>query len=201
MWLRQFLFLAITQTHDSWSKNGLSAKSTNLSRILGELENYSLHQDTKTCTHILNDPNLENGRSKVFNFSVESPNQHFYIDKLHLVFISLRFEPTMNVFSGFVLKKLEDGSSCMKDVDAIKFQSVHFNEIPTALKTWPKPTFTFMIFWMELLLENSLEKGVKSIPILCGDFSIIVMFATFSTSMVLQSKLLPVLWSIRWWSW
>ena len=58
----------------------------------------------------LMDSDKENGRHRVYNFAVNAVGRRYMLEKLDVVFDSLKCTAKLNVAFGFVLKMVEDGS-------------------------------------------------------------------------------------------
>ena len=56
------------------------------------------------------DNEMENGRLRVFNFAMDTPNPEFSLEKLDVFFDSLKFAAKLSVAFGIVLRNIEDGS-------------------------------------------------------------------------------------------
>ena len=63
----------------------------------------------ESCKHFLSDTEMENGRHRVFNFSMSSFDISLLNDKLDYVFKELKCAAKVNMAFGFVLKNTEDG--------------------------------------------------------------------------------------------
>ena len=80
------------------------AKSNDMKRLLGDVDDDSLEEELKTCRHFFVDSNMENGRHRVFKIAMDSLNQHLLIKKMNLVFDSLNCVANLKIVFGFVLK-------------------------------------------------------------------------------------------------
>ena len=56
------------------------------------------------------DSDIENGRNRVCNFAMDTPDPKYLLEKLDVVFDSLKCADKLSVAIGFVLKNVEDGS-------------------------------------------------------------------------------------------
>ena len=78
---------------------------------MGDIDDQSLREELESCKHFLTDTEMENGRHRVFNFSMSSFDMPLLNDKLDYVFKELKCAAKVNLAFGSVLKNVEDGSS------------------------------------------------------------------------------------------
>ena len=69
-----------------------------------------LQEDLETYDDFLVDPQIENGRHKVFNFANNFLSMQILITKLYLLFHSLKRAANLKVVFDFFSKNMEDGS-------------------------------------------------------------------------------------------
>ena len=77
--------------------------------IVGDVADQSLREKLETCKQFLIDTEIENGRHRVFNFTMSSFDMFSVNDKLDYVFKELKCAAKVNLKFGFVLKNIEDG--------------------------------------------------------------------------------------------
>ena len=53
---------------------------------------------------------MKNGRHRVYNFAMDTRNLKYLLEKLDVVFHSLKWAAKLNIAFGFVLKIVEDES-------------------------------------------------------------------------------------------
>ena len=83
------------------------ASNIDVEDIVGDVE--KLKEELESCKHFLTDTEKENGRHRVFNFSLSSFDISLLNDKLDYVFKELKCAAKVNIGFGFVLKNIEDG--------------------------------------------------------------------------------------------
>ena len=86
---------------------GFGASNFDVEGVVGDVGDQSLREELESCTHILTDTEMENGRHRVFNFAMSSFDMSLLIDKLDYVFKNWKCAAKVNL--AFVLKNLEDG--------------------------------------------------------------------------------------------
>ena len=67
-------------------------------------------KELQTSEHFLVDSEMENGRQRVYNFAMDTPDPKYLLEKLDVVFDSLKSAAKLNVVNGCVLENVEDGS-------------------------------------------------------------------------------------------
>ena len=77
--------------------------------IVGDVDYQSLIEELESCRHFLTDTQMENGRHRVFNFSMSSFDMPLLYDKLDCAFKEQKCAAKVNFAFGFVLKNIEDG--------------------------------------------------------------------------------------------
>ena len=77
---------------------------------MGNFDENSLKEDSDACKHFLVDSDMENGRHRIYNFSMDSLDSKYLFEMLDVVFGSLKCAIKLNVAVGFGLKNVEDGS-------------------------------------------------------------------------------------------
>ena len=88
---------------------GFGASNIDVKDIVGDVDDQSLREDLEPCKHFLTDAEKENGRHRVFNFSMTSFDMSLLNDELDYVFRELKCAAKVNLAFGFVLKIIEDG--------------------------------------------------------------------------------------------
>ena len=78
-------------------------------QLMGDDDN-GLKVELEACKDFLVDSEMESGRHRVFNFVMDTLNAKFLLEKLDVVFDSLKCAAKLTVAFGFVLKNVEDGS-------------------------------------------------------------------------------------------
>ena len=75
---------------------------------MGDVDDQNL-RELESCKHFLTDTEIENGRHRVFNFTMLSFDISLLSDKLDYVLKELKCAAKVNLAFGFVLKNIEDG--------------------------------------------------------------------------------------------
>ena len=88
---------------------GSGTRDVDVEHIVGYVEDHSLREELRSCQHFLVDSELERARHKVFNYAVETLNETIVNEKLDHFFNNLKCAAKVNLASGFILKKIEDG--------------------------------------------------------------------------------------------
>ena len=91
------------------TKIGFGASNIDVEDIVGDVEDLSLREELESCKHFLADTEMENGRHRLFNFTMSSFYMSLLNDKLDYVFKELKCAAKVNLAFGLVLKKNEDG--------------------------------------------------------------------------------------------
>ena len=87
---------------------GFGESNIDVEKIVGDVDDQSLREETESCKHFLTDTEMENGRHRVFNFAMSSFDISLLNDKKDYVFKELKCVAKVNLAFGFVLKHLED---------------------------------------------------------------------------------------------
>ena len=74
---------------------------------MGDVDGKSLSKELETCRHILMDSEMENRRHGVYNVAMETLASNCLLEKLYVVFDSLKCVATLNVTFGCAFKKRE----------------------------------------------------------------------------------------------
>ena len=81
-----------------------------MTQLKGRIDNESSNGELETYMHFLVDSEIENGRHRVFNFTMEFLDAHNLSRKLDTVFQKLKSAAKLKITFGFVLKILENGT-------------------------------------------------------------------------------------------
>ena len=81
-----------------------------VAHVHGDVDDNSLKEELETSEHFLLDNEMENGRHRVYNFAMDTLDPEYQLEKLDVVFDSLKCSAKMNVTFSFSLKNVEDGS-------------------------------------------------------------------------------------------
>ena len=84
-------------------------KNVDKTQLVGHTDNETLKEAKETCKHILLETEMENGRYRVFNFAMNILYAHTLSQKLVTLFGKLKCAAKLNIASGFVFIKVEDG--------------------------------------------------------------------------------------------
>ena len=93
------------------AQRGSSAQNIDVTQLMGDVDDSSLKEELETCKPFLVDSEMENGRHRIYNFAMDNLDRKYLLEKLIVVFDSLKCAAELNVAFGFVLKNLKDGSS------------------------------------------------------------------------------------------
>ena len=74
-----------------------------------DVNDQSLREELESCKHFLTDTEMENGRHRVFKFTMSSFDISLLKNKLDYVFKELKFAAKINIAFQFVLKNIVDG--------------------------------------------------------------------------------------------
>ena len=92
------------------AQRGSAAQSADVAKNMGYSDQKSLKEELKTCKHFLVDIEMENGRHRVYNFVKDTLDPKYLLEKLWVVFDSLKYAAKLNAAFGLLLKNVEDGS-------------------------------------------------------------------------------------------
>ena len=92
------------------ARRGSKAQKVDVAQVMGDVDGNSLKENLEACKHFLVDSEMVNGRHRVYNFAMDTLYPKNLLEKLDVVFDSLKCAATLNVAFGFVLKYVEDGS-------------------------------------------------------------------------------------------
>ena len=88
---------------------GSGTRDVDGEHIVGDVEDHSLRKELRSCQLFLVDSELERARHKVFIYAVETLNGTIVNEKFDHFFNNLKCAAKVNLGSGFILKKIEDG--------------------------------------------------------------------------------------------
>ena len=88
---------------------GFRASNIHVEDIVGDVDNHSLREELESCKHFLTDIEMENGRHRVFNFTMPSFDIFLLNDKLVYDFKEPKCAAKVKLAFGFVLKSFEEG--------------------------------------------------------------------------------------------
>ena len=80
-----------------------------MKHIVGDVEDYRLRKEVRSCYHFLEDSEFERARHNVFDYAVETLNETTVNEKLDQIFNTLKCATKVNLNFGFVLRNIEDG--------------------------------------------------------------------------------------------
>ena len=92
------------------AQRGSGAQNVDVTQLMGDVDDNSLKHELETCKHFLVDSEMENERNRVLNFAMDTLDPKYVLEKLDVVFDSLKCAAELNVAFGFVLKNVEGGS-------------------------------------------------------------------------------------------
>ena len=95
---------------DQGAQRGSAARNIDVTQLVENVDDISLKEDLETCKHFFVDSEIEKGRHRVYNFAMDTLEPKNPLEKLYVVFDSLKCASKLNVAFGFVLKDTEDGS-------------------------------------------------------------------------------------------
>ena len=77
---------------------------------MGDIDDNSWKEELETCKHFLVSSEMENRRHGVYNFAMNTLDPKCSLEKLDVVFESLKCATRLDVAFDFVLKNVESGS-------------------------------------------------------------------------------------------
>ena len=92
------------------AQRGSVAQSSNVGQLMGDNDGNGMKEELETCKHFLVDSEMENGRHRVWNCAMDYLDPKYLLEKLDVVFDSLKFAAKRKVTFCFVLKNLDYGS-------------------------------------------------------------------------------------------
>ena len=95
---------------DHGAQSGSGAQKVDITQLMGGVDNNSPKEELETCKHILVGKEMENGRHRFCNFAIETLDPNYLLDKLGVVFDSLKCVANLNVGFGFRLENVEEGN-------------------------------------------------------------------------------------------
>ena len=84
-------------------------QNVDVTQIVGEVDENTLREELETYQRFLVDNEMENRRHRVYNFAMDTQDPKCLLEKLDVVFDSLKRAAKLIVAFGFVLKNVEDG--------------------------------------------------------------------------------------------
>ena len=109
--LLKILVFAMTQTGSAQRKTVSNIKNEVVTHFEGETDNESLKKIMEMCKNFLVDSEMEDGRQRNFNFTIEILDAHTLSQKLDATFEKHNCAAIFYVDFGFVLKNVEAGTS------------------------------------------------------------------------------------------
>ena len=108
---RNFRLLCFTSTqkHSTWNTNGIRSKQYSCGWYSGRCWWSKFERRIGILQTLLTDNEMENGRHRIFIFSISTYDMSLLNDKLEYVFKELRCAGKVNHAFGFALKNIEDG--------------------------------------------------------------------------------------------
>ena len=107
---RSFSFLREHKRTEHGTKTGSGAQIVDVTQLMGEVDDKNLKMEPQTCKHFLVDSEMESGRHRVYKFAMDASDPKYLLEKLDVVFDSLKRAAKLTVALGFPLKNVEDGS-------------------------------------------------------------------------------------------
>ena len=89
---------------------GSEGRNVDMAHVMGDVADKSLKEEMKTCRHFLVDSGMEPRRHRVYNFAIDTLDPKNLLEKLDVVFDSLKYAAKFKVVFALVLKNVEDGS-------------------------------------------------------------------------------------------
>ena len=90
------------------AQRGSRAQKVVVAYVIGDVDDNSLKEELETCKHFLLTVRCRMGDT-VYNFAMDTRDSKLLLEKLHVVFHSLKCAAYLNVAFGFVPKNVEDG--------------------------------------------------------------------------------------------
>ena len=88
---------------------GFGANKIDVGVLVGDVVDQSLREELESCTHLLTNTEMENGRHRVFNFAMSSFDVSLLKEKLGYVFEELKNSAKVNPTFRFALKNFGVG--------------------------------------------------------------------------------------------
>ena len=80
------------------------AQNVHVASVKGDVDDNSLKEELEKCKHFLVDSDMEKGRHRVYNFTVDNVDPKYLLEKPDVVFDNLKSASKLNVAFDFVLK-------------------------------------------------------------------------------------------------
>ena len=96
------------------------AQNIDVTQLLEDVDDNILKEKLKTCIYFLVDSEMKNGRHRVFNFVKVTTDTKYVLEKLDVVFDSLKCSAYLNVAFSFALKNVGDEGcrySCAHEIN------------------------------------------------------------------------------------
>ena len=94
------------------TQRGSAAHNVDLTQLLVDNDENSLKDELETCKYFSVYSEIENGRHRVYNFAMDTPDPKNLLEKLDVALDSLKCAAKVNLAFIFVLINVENG--CFK---------------------------------------------------------------------------------------
>ena len=81
-----------------------------MAHVIWNADDNGLKEELEAWKHFLVDSKMENGRHRFYNFAMDILDAKYLLEKLDVVFDSLKCAANLDVAFAFVLKNVEDGN-------------------------------------------------------------------------------------------
>ena len=85
------------------AQRGSGAKSVVVAKLMGDVDDKRLNEELQTCKHFWW-TQIETGRHRVYNFAMQTLEPKYLLEKLEVVFYSLKCAAKLNKPFNFELK-------------------------------------------------------------------------------------------------
>ena len=92
------------------AQRGSGAQYVDIAHVMRDVDDNSLKIELESCKHFLVDSEMQNGKQRVYTFPTGNLDPKCLLEKLNVVFNSLKGAVKVTLAFGFVLKNVEDGS-------------------------------------------------------------------------------------------
>ena len=104
----KFCLLREHKRKELGSQTGSWIQNADVAQLKGDVDDNSLEEQLENCKHFLVDSEVEKGRHSVWMLAMDTLNPEYLLEKLDVMFDSLKGAAKLNVPFGFVLKNVED---------------------------------------------------------------------------------------------
>ena len=102
-----FYLLREHQLRKHGTQGSSVAQKVDATKLMADIEDNSLKGELETCKHFLVEIEIENGRHRIYIFALDTLDSKYLLEKLDIMYVSLKCAAKRKVAFGFVLKNMK----------------------------------------------------------------------------------------------